>query len=77
MLETLERFFGSDRVPLTITSGRTRTTRHFRRLSDALEEIVDARVWAGVHFRTADEDGAELGGRVARRVDRHRFQRMR
>jgi hypothetical protein len=77
VLETLERFFGSDRVPLTITSGRARTTRHFRRLSDALEEIVDARVWAGVHFRTADEDGAELGGRVARRVDRHRFQRMR
>ncbi len=77
VLETLERFFGSDRVPLTITSDRTRTTRHFRRLSDALEEIVDARVWAGVHFRTADEDGAELGRSVARWVDRHRLQRMR
>ena len=66
VLESLERFFGSDRVPLTITSDRTRTTRHFRRLSDALEEIVDARVWAGVHFRTADEDGS--GGSAARRA---------
>jgi hypothetical protein len=77
VLESLERFFGSDRIPLTITSARTRTTRHFPRLSDALEEIVDARVWAGVHFRTADEDGAEVGERAAQWVDRHALRRLR
>jgi hypothetical protein len=31
-----------------------------------LQEVVDARVWADVHFRTADEQGAELGEKVAR-----------
>jgi hypothetical protein len=31
-----------------------------------LQEVVDARVWAGAHFHTADEQRAELGERVAR-----------
>jgi hypothetical protein len=40
-----------------------------------VREIVDARVWSGIHFRTADEDGARLGTRVARYWDRHAFGR--
>jgi hypothetical protein len=43
-------------------------------LSDALEENIDARVWAGIHFRTADIQGAELGRKVARYLHRHDFQ---
>ena len=48
-----------------------------RRLSDVLKEIIDARVWAGIHFRTADIQGAELGRKVARYVHRHEFQPVR
>lgn len=39
--------------------------RLFRRFSDAAEEVVDARVLLGIHFRFADEDGRRLGARVA------------
>ncbi|MGP3963581.1 hypothetical protein ACTWPT_47215 [Nonomuraea sp. 3N208] len=34
--------------------------------SQALDEVIDSRVWGGVHFRTADVQGARLGKEVAR-----------
>ena len=49
-------------------------TRNFRSFSQALEEIIDARVWGGIHFRTADTQGAELGRKVARWERRHYFR---
>jgi hypothetical protein len=60
-------FFGSDRVAFSAASSRyPGQPRDFQRFSQMLQEVVDARVWAGVHFRTADEQGAELGEKVAR-----------
>jgi hypothetical protein len=29
-------------------------------------EVVDARVWEGVHFRTSDVVGVQVGQRLAR-----------
>ena len=66
-LNVMEDFFGTDRVAFSVSSSRyPGQPRHFKRFSQMLQEIVDARVWAGVHFRTADEQGAELGEKVAR-----------
>jgi hypothetical protein len=39
--------------------------RTYHRFSDAAAEVVDARIWLGIHFRAADEDARRLGGRVA------------
>jgi hypothetical protein len=39
--------------------------RTYDRFSEAAEEVVDARVWLGIHFRAADEDARRLGERVA------------
>ena len=36
----LEEFFGTDRVPLTVTSTVTGTTRHFARLRDVRREVT-------------------------------------
>jgi hypothetical protein len=44
------------------------------RLSDALEEVIDARVWGGIHFRTADVQGSVLGMKVAHYLRKHYFQ---
>jgi hypothetical protein len=55
------------------SSNKSATTRTFHRLSDALQETIDARVWAGIHFRTADIQGAILGRNVARYLHRHFF----
>ena len=63
----MEHFFGRDRIAFSLTSPRfPNQPRHFESFSHMLEEIVDARVWGGIHFREADEQGAELGENVAR-----------
>jgi hypothetical protein len=38
------------------------------------KEIVEARIWAGLHFRTADVQGAELGENVANFAMENYFQ---
>jgi hypothetical protein len=48
--------------------------RHFERFSHALKEVIDARVWGGIHFRTADVQGAVIGKKVAHWADKHYFQ---
>ena len=75
IVHTLQRFFGTDKVAFSAFSNRTRTTRSFDRLSDALKEIIDARVWGGIHFRTADVQGAVLGKKVAHWLGKHYFRR--
>ena len=63
-------FFGTDKIRFDVHSGPLpRPPRHFDRFTTAIEEIVDARVWGGIHFRTADVDGAEIGNKVANWLD--------
>ena len=49
--------------------------RSFPNFSAALAEIVDARVFGGIHFRTACDDGQATGTEVAKYVLDHAFQR--
>jgi PAP2 superfamily len=44
---------------------------HWARLSEGVEEVIDARIYAGIHYRTSDEDGAAVGRKVARFVVNH------
>ena len=41
-------------------------TRHFTSVRDMTTEVVDARVWGGLHYRTSVVTGVELGSDVAR-----------
>jgi hypothetical protein len=43
-------------------------------LSRVLTDTINARMYFGIHFRTPDVQGAGLGIKVARWVDRHFFQ---
>jgi hypothetical protein len=52
-------------------------TRSFSRFSQAIEEVVDARVWSGIHFRTADEQGEVIGRDVAKWRYKHYLQPVR
>jgi hypothetical protein len=61
----LQSFFGTDRMAFSATSSSSGTARSFTSFSQALEEVVDSRVWGGVHFRTAEVQGARLGKEVA------------
>ncbi len=74
-LRVLQMFFGTDEVPFGVTSSQFGgETRFFDRFSQPLDEIIEARIWAGLHFRTADEQGAEIGRNVAEFMADHYFQ---
>ncbi len=69
---TLQDFFGTDAIGWTDTNNGG-FTRSFASFSQAIDEVVDARVWSGIHFRNADEQGAKIGRQVARYRDKHYF----
>lgn len=79
VLNTFADFFGTDKVQFTLVSGRSLNgvpipPREFDRFSRALKEIIDARVWGGIHFRTADVQGAVIGKKVAHYLKKNYFQ---
>jgi hypothetical protein len=72
--EALESFFGPGRLRFSVDSLVTGETRYYKRFREVVEEVNDARVWAGFHFRYSQEDGSRLGRKVARFVVRQFFQ---
>ena len=75
-------FFGTDEmgVPFYLTSSRfptdpalPREQRSFTRFSDVTNEILEARIWAGIHFRNADVQAAELGSEVEHYIHEQLF----
>ncbi|MEV6651687.1 vanadium-dependent haloperoxidase [Streptomyces sp. NPDC051219] len=68
----LEALAGARTAPFELTSptapGVTRTYTSWQRLT---EENVEARIFSGIHTRSADEAGVTLGKNVARHVLRH------
>jgi hypothetical protein len=66
----LARFFGSDKIAFTMTSGPpfSGITRSFSSFSQAAQENADSRVYAGIHFRSACQDGIKLGQQIGRRA---------
>lgn len=62
----LQGFFG-DAIPavkLTSTSAPG-VVRTYTKLSDYVNEVIDARVYDGVHYRTSGLVGAEMGRKIA------------
>lgn len=59
-----------DQVNFTVTSGKPfdGITRSFTSFSQAARESADSRVYAGIHFRSACEDGLVLGRKIGQRV---------
>ena len=55
---------------------RRGATRSYTRVSDAIEELVDVRVWSGIHFRNADEASVQISRQIANYRDRHYFDRI-
>jgi hypothetical protein len=48
--------------------------RHWTTFSEGIREVIDARVYSGIHFRSSDERGATLGWQVARFVAMRAFR---
>jgi hypothetical protein len=66
LAETLARLAGTRRIGLTVSSTVTGATQRFATADDLERQIVDARVWGGLHFRDSVLVGERLGRAVAR-----------
>jgi hypothetical protein len=58
----IEDYFDHE-VPIPTHSVRTNTGRLYRKASDVVNQVIDARMLIGVHFRTANEDVPRSEGR--------------
>jgi hypothetical protein len=76
LTQALRRFFGTDKVQVSLDSRITGTTREYERLSDVVKDVNRARVLVGFHFFNSDQEGAALGRRIGRYVARHFFRRL-
>lgn len=73
MAETLKTYYRTDQVEFTLDSTVTGTMRTFRTTQAMVDEVCDARVYGGMHFRNSTLRGAELGTRVAQWVLQRNF----
>jgi hypothetical protein len=69
--QILSSYFGEHTFFSVSSDGMPGVVRTFSGFSAALEEIKNARVFGGIHFRTACNDGQALGMAVGDHVLRH------
>jgi hypothetical protein len=65
---TAKAFFGRDEVAFIVVTnapGAPGAARTYARFTDVVRDGIEVRILHGVHFRTADVHGAQLGQNVA------------
>jgi hypothetical protein len=73
-MHALASFFGTDEMTFYATSSRFPSEqRTFHRFSNLTREVLEARIWAGIHFRNADVQAADVGREVERYIHTHFF----
>jgi hypothetical protein len=66
--------FQTRHLDLTLTSTAVPDVRHYDSGAALRQDVVNARVWLGIHFRTADTVARDLGIRLADWALGHYFQ---
>ena len=81
MAEVFSTFLHSKEINLTIhgfdpagPAGNLNATQTFATAADLRTQIVNARVWGGVHYRFSGEAGAAMGQKVAHYDLEHAFK---
>ena len=74
-MNAAKSFFGEGvGFSLTANLATGPVTRTYGRFTDLVDDTIDARVYLGIHFRSADVDGAWIGKRAANWVAGHEFR---
>jgi hypothetical protein len=71
VIATLQAYFGTDEFRFTMSSaapGLTQPIRHFESFSQALKDILNARIYGGMHYRNSNERGAAIGRQISRQL---------
>lgn len=83
VINTVESFFGTKKLslhftacsvpghPCTATGGGV--THTFQRTQDALKEVIDGRIYGGMHYRTSVVHGIVVSNKVAHWISKHYF----
>ena len=71
----IARFLGTPSIDFTVPSLTGLGDRHFANVGDLEYEVGNARIWGGIHFRSAVDDGVKIGTHVANWVLAHHFHR--
>ena len=81
MAEMFSEFLGTDDIDLDIRGfdaaglpGNLDAVHHFETTEQLRDEVVNARVWGGVHYRHSTEVGVHLGRKVAHYGLNHAFR---
>jgi hypothetical protein len=76
--EILRRIYGAGGHAITMSNpGVPGLTFHYTRFDQITNDISDARVYGGIHFRFDQDAGADLGRDVATYVYKHNLRRAR
>ena len=80
MASVFSAFLGTKQINVTVhgfdpagAPGNLNATRTFATAADLRDEIVNARVYAGVHYRFSGQAGVDMGQKIARH-DLRRFE---
>ena len=73
VVDTMQDFYGRDQAGFSGTTPGG-VTRQFTSFSQLRDDIVEARIWSGIHFRFADTEGAKIGREVAHWGNQHAFR---
>ena len=83
LMNAVEDFFGTKKItlhftacsvpghPCTATGGGV--THTFQRTQDALKEVIDGRIYGGMHYRTSVVHGIVVSNKVAHWISKHYF----
>jgi hypothetical protein len=81
MAEVFSEFLGTDDIDLDIhgfdatgAAGNLNAVRHYDTADELRAEIVNARLWGGIHYRFSTEAGVQLGRKVAQYGLKHAFK---
>ncbi len=74
--ETVANLYGGNRIDVNLASAVTGTTKHYDRASTFTRDTKNARIWLGLHFRKAMDDGNRIGLESADYTSRHYLQRV-
>lgn len=78
--DAVAAFFGTDEVEWTIVTSKdavpqiVQTERNYKSLKALMDDVEDARVWAGLHYRNSMHEGAVLGRQIADHVTENYFR---
>jgi hypothetical protein len=78
LAETLRSFFHTKKITIQFTSTvpDSGPPRILTSTDQIVEQVIQARIYGGMHFRTANEDGAKVGKQVAKWIAKNYFRRV-